>query len=98
MVVNACCDDFGFGDVSMLIVYFELFCVWAGMGTKIHCESLFPGHHHSMRDPNNESNGCRWPLFYADNKASANDQFYNDKDVVRRTMLEHEAVFKAQVS
>ncbi|CAG7867062.1 unnamed protein product [Brassica rapa] len=67
------------------------------MGTKIHCESLFPGHHHSMRDPNNESNGCRWPLFYADNKASANDQFYNDKDVVRRTMLEHEAVFKAQV-
>ncbi|KAL0732851.1 hypothetical protein Bca4012_009061 [Brassica carinata] len=67
------------------------------MGTKVHCESLFPGHHHSMRDLNNESNGCRWPLFYADNKAYANDQFYNDKDVVRRTMLEHEAVFKAQV-
>ncbi|KAF8104600.1 hypothetical protein N665_0171s0102 [Sinapis alba] len=73
------------------------------MGTKVHCESLFPGHHHSMRDLNNESNGCRWPLFYADNKTLADDQSYNgypfgnDKDVVRRTMLEHEAVFKAQV-
>lgn len=66
------------------------------MGTKIHCESLFSGHHHSMRDLNNESNGCRWPLFYA---ADNRDQFYNDdKDVVRRTMLEHEAVFKTQVS
>ncbi|CAH2037833.1 unnamed protein product [Thlaspi arvense] len=79
------------------------------MGTKVHCESLLPGYHHSMRDLNNESNGCRWPLFYGDNQTSANDQSYNgfpsqtttfgyDKDVVRRTMLEHEAVFKTQVS
>lgn len=80
------------------------------MGTKVHCESLFTGyHHHSMRDLNNESNGCRWPLFYGDNnKTSANDQSYNgfpsqttfgfDKEVVRRTMLEHEAVFKTQVT
>ncbi|ESQ35428.1 hypothetical protein EUTSA_v10006678mg [Eutrema salsugineum] len=73
------------------------------MGTKVHCESVY----HSMRDLNNESNGCRWPLFYGDSKTSANDQSYNgfpsqttfeyDKDVVRRTMLEHEAVFKTQV-
>lgn len=78
------------------------------MGTKVHCESLFGGYHHSMRDLNKESNACRWPLFYGDNKTSeANDQCYNgftsqstfgyDKDVVRRTMLEHEAVFKTQV-
>lgn len=77
----------------------------------MHCESLFGGYHHSMGDLNKESNnGCRWPLFYGDNKTSAsnNDQCYNngftsqttfgfDKDVVRRTMLEHEAVFKTQV-
>lgn len=78
----------------------------------MHCESLFGGYHHSMGDLNKESNnGCRWPLFYGDNKTSAsnNDQCYNngftsqttfgfDKDVVRRTMLEHEAVFKTQVN
>ncbi|XP_010458861.1 PREDICTED: uncharacterized protein LOC104740052 [Camelina sativa] len=80
------------------------------MGTKVHCESLFGGYHHSMGDLNKESNGCRWPLFYSDSKtsAAANDQCYNgfpsqttsfgyDKDLVRRTMLEHEAVFKTQV-
>lgn len=75
------------------------------MGTKVHCESLFGGYHHSMRDLNKD---CRWPLLYSDNKTSANDQSYNgfpsqttfdcDKDVVRRTMLEHEALFKTQVS
>uniref|UniRef100_A0A1J3DSM9 Uncharacterized protein n=1 Tax=Noccaea caerulescens TaxID=107243 RepID=A0A1J3DSM9_NOCCA len=74
------------------------------MGTKVHCESLYGGYHHSMRDLNKD---CRWPLLYSDNKTSANDQSYNgfpsqttfdcDKDVVRRTMLEHEAVFKTQV-
>lgn len=79
------------------------------MGTKVHCESLFSGYHHSMRDLNKDSNGCRWPLFCGDNKPSAaNDQCYNgfpshttfgyDEDVVRRTMLEHEAVFKTQVT
>ncbi|CAN8293682.1 unnamed protein product [Cochlearia groenlandica] len=78
------------------------------MGTKVHCERLFSGyHHHSMRDLNNEPNGCTRPLFYADNKTSANDQsssgfpsqttFGYEKDVVRKTMLEHEAAFKTQV-
>ncbi|KAL1220030.1 hypothetical protein V5N11_017641 [Cardamine amara subsp. amara] len=78
------------------------------MGTKVHCESLVSGYHHSMRDLNKDSNGCRWPLFCGDNKPStANDQCYNgfpsqstfgyEEDVVRRTMLEHEAVFKTQV-
>ncbi|CAF2258745.1 unnamed protein product [Brassica napus] len=60
------------------------------MGTKVHSESLLPGrYHHSMRDLNNDSNGCsRLPFLN-------NDQSY--KDVVRRTMLQHEAVFKSQV-
>ncbi|CAH8388984.1 unnamed protein product [Eruca vesicaria subsp. sativa] len=71
-----------------------------GMGTKVHSETLSPGgYHHSMRDLNNDSNGfSRLPLFNSDsnnNRNSANDQSY--KDVVRRTMLEHEAVFKSQV-
>ena len=61
------------------------------MGTKVHSETILPRrYHHSMRDLNNDSNGCsRLPFLN-------NDQSY--KDVVRRTMLEHEAAFKSQVS
>ncbi|XP_010554297.1 PREDICTED: uncharacterized protein LOC104824067 [Tarenaya hassleriana] len=71
------------------------------MGTKVQRESLLPGYHHSMRDLNEDSSGC----------SLANSQYYNgfpprnmadsylgyEKDLVRRTMLEHEAVFKSQV-
>lgn len=73
------------------VCVFVFVCVRAGMGTKVHSESLLPGrYHHSMRDLNNDSNGCsRLPFLN-------NDQSY--KDVVRRTMLQHEAVFKSQVS
>lgn len=63
-----------------------------------------------MRDLNEESSSCGWPLFYGD-KSLTNGQYYNnylpssttdacsayDKDVVKRMMLEHEAVFKNQV-
>ncbi|XP_045812958.1 uncharacterized protein LOC123906968 [Trifolium pratense] len=76
------------------------------MGTKV--QSL-PGYY-SMRDLNEESSSCGWPLFYG-NKALANGQYYQnhlpsaaadvcsayDKDVVKQTMLEHEAIFKNQV-
>ncbi|KAJ4870084.1 hypothetical protein Rs2_48320 [Raphanus sativus] len=73
------------------------------MGTKVHSETSSPGrYHHSMRDLNNDFNACtRLPLLNNsdnnnNNKTSvANDQSY--RDVVRRTMLEHEAVFKSQV-
>ncbi|KAL0797783.1 hypothetical protein Bca101_052957 [Brassica carinata] len=69
------------------------------MGTKVHSETLSPPgrYHHSMRDLDNDFNGCnRLPLLNSDNnRTSANDQSY--RDVVRRTMLEHEAVFKSQV-
>lgn len=63
-----------------------------------------------MRDLNDESSSCGWPLFYRD-KTPANGMYYNnylpsatadacfvyDKDVVKRMMLEHEAIFKNQV-
>lgn len=63
-----------------------------------------------MRDLNEDSNSCSWPLYYGD-KTFANGQYYNgflprampdvysgyDKDVVKRTMLEHEAIFQNQV-
>lgn len=68
-----------------------------------------PGYY-SMRDLNEESSSCGWPLFYGD-KTLSNGQFYNsylssatadacltyDKDVVKQTMLEHEAEFRSQV-
>lgn len=64
-----------------------------------------------MRDLNEDSNSCSWPLYYGD-KTLTNGQYYNgfwsrvaadaypgyDKDVVKRTMLEHEAIFKDQVN
>ncbi|KAK7362413.1 hypothetical protein VNO77_04524 [Canavalia gladiata] len=78
--------------------------VW--MGTKV--QSL-PGYY-SMRDLNEESSSCGWPLFYGD-KTVTNGQYYPkylssaaadvcsayDKDVLKQMMLEHEAVFKNQV-
>ncbi|XP_027918401.1 uncharacterized protein LOC114177313 isoform X1 [Vigna unguiculata] len=76
-----------------------------GMGTKV--QSL-PGYY-SMRDLNEESSSCGWPLYYGD-KTLANGHYHNylpsaaadacsthDKDVVKQTMLEHEAIFKNQV-
>lgn len=63
-----------------------------------------------MRDLNETSNSCSWPLYYGD-KTVVNGQYYNgflprtatdlypgyDKDVVKQTMIEHEAIFKNQV-
>ncbi|KAB5538478.1 hypothetical protein DKX38_016011 [Salix brachista] len=79
------------------------------MGTKVQCESYFPGYF-SMRDLNEDSNSCSWPLFYGD-KTFTNGQCCNgflprvvadaypanDKDVVKQTMLEHEAIFRSQL-
>ncbi|XP_047149106.1 uncharacterized protein LOC124821284 [Vigna umbellata] len=76
------------------------------MGTKV---QNLPGYY-SMRDLNEESSSCGWPLFYGD-KSLSNGQYYNsylpssatdacsgyDRDAVKRMMLEHEAVFKNQV-
>lgn len=77
------------------------------MGTKV---QNLPGYYSMMRDLNEESSSCGWPLFYRD-KTPINGKCYenhlpsvasdacsvHDKDVVKRMMLEHEAVFKNQV-
>ncbi|KAE9605554.1 hypothetical protein Lal_00024940 [Lupinus albus] len=76
------------------------------MGTKV--QNLLGSY--SMRDLNEEFSSCGWPLLYGD-KTPANRQYCNnyhpsvtadtcssyDKDVVKRTMLEQEAIFKNQV-
>ena len=63
-----------------------------------------------MRDLNEDSSSSNWPLFSGD-KPLANGQYYNsflhrtvtnaypggDKDALKQTMLDHEAVFKHQV-
>lgn len=84
-------------------------CGSKGMGTKLQIDNYLPGHC-SMRDLSRESNGASWPSCYGDSNLS-NGQFYYgflprtvadshpryDKDVVKQTMLEHEAIFKKQV-
>lgn len=64
-----------------------------------------------MRDLNENSNSCSWPHYYGD-KTIANGQYYNgflprastdlyppyDKDELKKTMLEHEEIFKNQVN
>ncbi|XP_061369674.1 uncharacterized protein LOC133312490 [Gastrolobium bilobum] len=76
------------------------------MGTKV---QNLPGYY-SMRDLNEDSSSCGWPLFYVD-KTLTNGKHYNNylpsatadacsvynKDAVKRMMLEHEAIFKNQV-
>ncbi|XP_041014533.1 uncharacterized protein LOC121257556 [Juglans microcarpa x Juglans regia] len=79
------------------------------MGTKVHCKSYLPGFY-PMRDLNENSNSCSWPLYYGD-KTMVNGQYYNaflpraatdlypgyDKDVVKQTILKHEETFRTQV-
>ncbi|KAK7266622.1 hypothetical protein RIF29_19271 [Crotalaria pallida] len=79
--------------------------VGEGMGTKV---QNLPGYY-SMRDLNEESSSCGWPLFCGD-KTLTNGQYYHnylssaiadassayDKDILKKKMLEHEATFKNQ--
>ncbi|RDX71138.1 hypothetical protein CR513_49542, partial [Mucuna pruriens] len=95
-----------FSELATTWHYPRLITMVERMGTKV---QNFPGYY-SMRDLNEESSSCGWPLFYGD-KSLTNGQYYNnylpnsttdacsvyDKDVVKRMMLEHEAVFKNQV-
>ncbi|PIA62948.1 hypothetical protein AQUCO_00200753v1 [Aquilegia coerulea] len=80
------------------------------MGTKVHCKSYFPGYC-SMRDLNEDADSGSWPMYHEDKMLMAR-QYYNDflprpatdgyseydKEVLRQTMLKHEATFKNQVS
>eukprot|EP00268_Persea_americana_P003184 TRINITY_DN10957_c0_g2_i1.p1 TRINITY_DN10957_c0_g2~~TRINITY_DN10957_c0_g2_i1.p1 ORF type:complete len:1103 (-),score=235.67 TRINITY_DN10957_c0_g2_i1:441-3749(-) len=78
------------------------------MGTKIHCKSYLPGYY-SMRDLNEDASTSSWSPFYED-RMLQNGQYYNgftplamdgysedDKEVLKRTMLHHEAIFRTQV-
>ncbi|CAN1152739.1 hypothetical protein LINPERHAP1_LOCUS20217 [Linum perenne] len=79
------------------------------MGTKVQRESYFPGIS-QMRDLTDDSNSYSF-LGYCGDKTFPNGQYYNgylpravtnassghDKDLVKRTMLEHEAIFRNQL-
>lgn len=80
-----------------------------GMGTEIQVKSNLLGHY-SMRDLNDNSNICSWPPYPRDN-VLPNSHYYNGylprsaaevypvlgKDILKHTMLEHEAIFRKQV-
>ncbi|KAI3433009.1 uncharacterized protein J3R85_007188 [Psidium guajava] len=69
-----------------------------------------PAVYYPMRDLNEDYYICNWPIYHPD-KALSSKQCYNgfssrpaadefpesDKDVVKQTIIEHEAVFKNQV-
>ena len=76
------------------------------MGTKLQCESYQLGYS-SMRNLNEDSSGI-WSPYYEDK--TLNEHLYNgfmlrpvneysgyDKEMLKRTMLEHEATFRKQV-
>ncbi|KAH9626158.1 hypothetical protein KSS87_017682, partial [Heliosperma pusillum] len=87
-----------------------MFWLWIGsMGTKVQIENCLTGQS-STRDLTRETNGGGWPSCYTGGSLP-NGQFHYgylartiadshpgyDKDVLKQTMLEHEAIFKDQV-
>ncbi|XP_074309674.1 uncharacterized protein LOC141644120 [Silene latifolia] len=79
------------------------------MATKVQIENCLRGQS-STRDISHESNGGSWPSCYTDGSLPKGRFHYSylartiadshpgyDKDVVKQTMLEHEAIFKDQV-
>lgn len=78
------------------------------MGETVHCESFLP----LMRDLSEDSNSCSWSMYCGD-KNLPYGQYQNgfsmrpvadssyagyERDFLKQTMIEHEAVFKNQVS
>ncbi|XP_038983441.1 uncharacterized protein LOC103705318 isoform X2 [Phoenix dactylifera] len=76
------------------------------MGTKVQCKGYIPGYY-PMTNLNNDTNSS-WSLYHEDKTFSG--QLYNgfkvravnehseyDKEMLKRIMLEHEAVFRKQV-
>lgn len=72
-------------------------------------ENYLPAHY-PMKDLNRESNGASWPSCFGESNLSNGQLYYGflprtivdshpgyDKDFVKQTMLEHEAIFKNQV-
>ncbi|KAK4785188.1 hypothetical protein SAY86_001877 [Trapa natans] len=84
--------------------------LFRGMGTEVQRKSSMPGYY-SMRDLNEDLNGCSdWPLHFRE-RCLPNGQVYGhslagsaadlcldyDRDAVKKKILEHDAVFKKQV-
>ncbi|XP_043724783.1 uncharacterized protein LOC122671557 isoform X2 [Telopea speciosissima] len=79
------------------------------MGTKVQCKRYLPGYC-SMRDLNADANNGSWPVYY-DDKTLKSGQYYGgflprpstdvylgyDKEMLKQTMLKHEAIFQDQV-
>ncbi|KAL6623532.1 hypothetical protein ACP70R_033411 [Stipagrostis hirtigluma subsp. patula] len=77
------------------------------MGTKVECKNYLPGYI-DMADSSVNSNGNLLPFRYHENRPSrhisakltiisANGSIDYDKELLKRTMLEHEATFRKQV-
>lgn len=77
-----------------------------GMGTEIHCKTYLPGY--PTRDLNGDAN-FSWSHFCQDktfirqlhnnfNPREVSNLLEFDKDMLKRTILEHEAIFQKQVS
>ncbi|XP_010532620.1 PREDICTED: uncharacterized protein LOC104808598 isoform X2 [Tarenaya hassleriana] len=64
------------------------------MGAAVHCESIVRGHYSMRMDLSEDSNSCSWSVRCGDK----DPRFRHERDFVKRTMLEHEATFKNQVS
>lgn len=83
------------------------FFIFAEMGTKVQYKNYVPGYN-PMRGHDDDRNGT-WSMFY-DGSRAPNGHLYNafmlkpmngyseyDKEMLKRTMLEHEAIFRKQV-
>lgn len=78
--------------------------VFGGMGETVHCESFLP----SMRNLSEDSNSCSYSMYFGGDKNLPYGQYPNGfsarvatesySEFLKQTMLEHEAVFKNQVS
>nr|XP_043606079.1 uncharacterized protein LOC122578235 [Erigeron canadensis] len=77
------------------------------MGTEVHYKNSFPGHY-SMRNGNEDSNSSSWHLFNSLSNGHYYDGFTprtitdaylgHGKDDLKHKMLQHEAIFKNQVT
>ncbi|KAM0936710.1 hypothetical protein DsansV1_C26g0191511 [Dioscorea sansibarensis] len=75
------------------------------MATKVHCESYLPGYY-TMRDPNEGVNGGWFPFYDRNSNGHLHGgllpkpvkgHLNHDMEIVKRTILEHDSVFKKQV-
>lgn len=75
------------------------------MGTKVHFSSYPPGFY-TMTDLSKDADGC-WSQYYMDKTSGSLYNGYQlwpstgyseyDKEMLKRTMVEHEAIFRKQV-